>query len=98
MTSRTESHVRSVLERLVCQRLAIPPEQLTPEASFIGDLGADSLDMVDLILELETELQLRIAESELSKMSTVGAALSYLCERIEGESPQVLQDAAEVSQ
>jgi acyl carrier protein len=101
MSNPTELHVRSVLERLVCERLAITPEQLTAEASFVRDLGADSLDMVDLLLELEVELQLQIPEAELPKMSTVGAAVSFLSERLEarelaaGEKVALPQTVAE---
>jgi acyl carrier protein len=102
MTGDTEKQVRSVLERLVCQRLALSPAQLTEEASFIGDLGADSLDMIDLVLELETELGVRISEAEVPKLATVGAAVRYLCERVddtrrvaEGPSAATASNAAQ---
>ncbi|MEZ4358935.1 MAG: acyl carrier protein [Kofleriaceae bacterium] len=96
MIRSTESHVRSVLERLVCQRLAVTPEQLTADASFIRDLGADSLDMIDLILALETELKVRISESEVPNLATVGAALARLCELVEaGPRPAAAPSASE---
>lgn len=82
MKPHNDSDVRKVLERLVCQRLAVRPAQLTDDASFIADLGADSLDMVDLLLNLEGELGMRIAETDVAHMQTVGAALRYLNGRL----------------
>lgn len=95
MTDATEVHVRSVLERLVCEALALTPDQLTPDASFVGDLGADSLDMIDLVSSIETELNLRIRESELVNMTTVGSAAHYLTERLEKQRQAAAQDSAE---
>jgi acyl carrier protein len=78
-----DPRVRRILENLVCERLAVKPDQLRMDTNLIQDLGADSLDMVDLALDLEQELQIRISEEEVANMTTVGDALRYLSARLE---------------
>lgn len=71
----------SILERvskIVVDRLDVKPEEVTLEAGIKEDLGADSLDVVDLIMELEEEFDLAIEDEEAEKMSTIGDVVSYI--------------------
>jgi acyl carrier protein len=59
-------------------QLGVAPEQVTPEASFIDDLGADSLDTVELVMALEEAFDLEIPDEDAEKMTTVADAIKYL--------------------
>ncbi len=71
----------SVQERvfdIVAEQLGVSRDQLTRETSFINDLGADSLDTVELVMELEEEFDVNIPEEEAEKIQTVGQAIDYI--------------------
>jgi acyl carrier protein len=75
----------SVFERvrsIVTERLGVDDDKVTPEAEFIGDLNADSLDIVEVVMALEQEFELEIQDDEVESMRTVGDAVSYIEERI----------------
>lgn len=63
---------------IVVDKLGVEESQVTPEANFTSDLGADSLDTVELIMELEKEFNLSIPDDEAQKIATVGDAISYI--------------------
>jgi acyl carrier protein len=65
-------------KEIVAKELEVGIDQLTPEAKFIEDLGADSLDTVELVMALEEEFGLDIPDEDADKMKTVGDALDYL--------------------
>ncbi len=67
---------------IVADKLSISEEQVTDAASFIEDLGADSLDTVELVMALEDEFGLDIPDEEAEKLSTVGKALDYIQTRL----------------
>ena len=70
-----------VLERvttIIVDRLGVDAEKVTLEASFKEDLNADSLDVVELIMELEDEFNLEISDEDAEKIATVGDAISYI--------------------
>ena len=67
---------------IVADKLIISEEQVTETASFTEDLGADSLDTVELVMALEDEFQLDIPDEEAEKLTTVGKALDYVVGRV----------------
>jgi acyl carrier protein len=66
------------LKTLVAERLAVDEAQVVREASFVEDLNADSLDLVELIMSLEEEFDIEIPDEEAEKIQTVGDAIDYL--------------------
>ena len=64
--------------KLVCEQLGVKEEEVTPEASFVEDLGADSLDTVELVMALEEEFDLEIADEDAEQISTVNEAVNYI--------------------
>ena len=71
----------SVKERvidIVAEQLGVSKEQVTPETSFVNDLGADSLDTVELVMELEEEFDINIPDDAAEKIQTVGQAIDYI--------------------
>jgi acyl carrier protein len=73
------------VRNIIVEQLHVPPEKVTLEAKFIEDLGADSLDTVELIMALEEKFGLQISEEEAQKLDTVGKAVSYLEEKAKKE-------------
>ena len=73
--------VASVQERvidIVAEQLGVDKEKVTPETSFVNDLGADSLDNVELVMELEEEFDINIPDDAAEKIQTVGQAVQYI--------------------
>ncbi|CEG22450.1 Acyl carrier protein [Planococcus massiliensis] len=71
----------TVLERVtkvIVDRLGVEENEVKLEASFTGDLGADSLDVVELVMELEDEFDMEISDEDAEGMSTVGDAVAYI--------------------
>ncbi len=66
------------IKSIASDKLSISEEQVTEEASFIDDLGADSLDTVELIMALEDEFSMDIPDEEAEKLTTVGKAMDYI--------------------
>jgi len=67
---------------IVVDRLGVDPNEVTPEASFIDDLGADSLDTVELVMAFEEEFDIEIPDEDAEKLTSVGKALEYLESRL----------------
>ena len=63
---------------IIVDKLSVEESRVVPEASFLDDLGADSLDNVELIMEFEEEFDLEIPDEDAEKITTVGAALEYI--------------------
>ena len=68
------------VKEIICQQLEVSQEQLRPEASFIDDLKADSLAVVELVLALEQEFGIEIPEEDTERIKTVGDAVNYIKE------------------
>lgn len=66
------------VKEIICQQLEVSPEQLRPEASFVDDLKADSLAVVELVLALEQEFKLEIPEEDTERIKTVKDAMDYI--------------------
>ena len=63
---------------IICEQLGIPKEKVKPETHFINDLGADSLDTVELVMEFEDEFDITIPDEAAEKIATVGDAIEYI--------------------
>jgi acyl carrier protein len=76
---------KSIAERvkdIVIEQLGINPDQVTPQAKFIEDLGADSLDTVDLVMAAEEEFNIEISDEDAEKFETVAEAIRFIEERL----------------
>ena len=69
------------LTEIVVEQLGVSPEEIVPEASFVDDLGADSLSVVEMLMVLEEEFDLEIPDEDVEKLQTIGDALTYVKER-----------------
>ena len=76
MASPVEQKVREI----ICEQLGVSEGDVTPEASFIEDLGADSLDIVELVMALEEQFGVSIPDEEAENIKTVGDAVAYISE------------------
>jgi len=74
----TEQEVLTKVAPIIADKLGITQDQVTNEAHFINDLGADSLGLVDITMALEEEFGLEIPDEESSKLVTVGAMIGYI--------------------
>ncbi|MBN1868917.1 acyl carrier protein [Candidatus Sumerlaeota bacterium] len=72
------SDVESKVKSIIVEQLGVNADEVVPEAKFIEDLGADSLDLVELIMALEEEFGLDIPDEEAEKIKTVGEAMAYV--------------------
>ncbi|MDP3142455.1 MAG: acyl carrier protein [Candidatus Omnitrophota bacterium] len=69
------------IKAIIAEQLGVKIEEVTPQASFIDDLGADSLDTVELVMALEEEFGVEIPDEDAEKMTTVGEAIKYIDEK-----------------
>ncbi len=74
--------IEAKVKAIIVEKLGVDEADITPEASFTNDLGADSLDTVELIMEFEKEFDITIPDEEAEKIVTVGDAIQYLKEKI----------------
>ena len=70
------------VKQIIVEQLGVDPSEVTPEASFIDDLGADSLDTVELVMAFEEEFDTEIPDEDAEKLASVGDAISYLNKRL----------------
>ncbi len=70
------------LKEIVVERLDVEEDLITPEASFVEDLGADSLDIVELIMGIEEEFDIEIPDEDAEKLTSVGEAMNYACTKL----------------
>ena len=72
------SEIESRVKAIIVDKLSVDESEVKPEASFTNDLGADSLDTVELIMEFEKEFGISIPDDQAEKITTVGDAISYI--------------------
>ncbi|MBO7609229.1 MAG: acyl carrier protein [Muribaculaceae bacterium] len=72
------SEIAEKVKSIIVDKLGVSEDQVTPEATFAQDLGADSLDTVELIMELEREFDVKIPESQSDNIQTVGDAIKFI--------------------
>ncbi len=72
------SEIAAQVKNIIVDKLGVDAEEVTPEKSFPNDLGADSLDTVELIMEFEKEFGISIPDDQAEKISTVGDAIAYI--------------------
>lgn len=72
------SDITTRVKAIIVDKLGVDENEVTPEAGFTNDLGADSLDTVELIMEFEKEFNIAIPDEEAEKITTVGDALKYI--------------------
>ena len=77
--------VEEKVKEIIVEQLGVNPEQVTPEAKFIEDLGADSLDTVELVMAFEEEFGAEIPDEDAEKLTSVGAVIDYLKSKGLGE-------------
>jgi acyl carrier protein len=73
-----EMAIEEKVKDMIVDQLGVDPEQVKPEAAFQADLGADSLDLVELTMALEEEFDMEIPDEEAAKLITVGDAMNYI--------------------
>lgn len=74
--------VDAQVKEIIADKLGVEDSQITPEASFTNDLGADSLDIVELVMGFESAFNISIPDEDAEKIGTVGDAISYLKEKL----------------
>lgn len=72
------SNIEARVKKIIIEQLGVKEEQVTNEASFVEDLGADSLDTVELVMALEEEFELEIPDEDAEKITTVQQAIDYI--------------------
>jgi acyl carrier protein len=78
------TELENKVSEIIVEQLGASKEEIVPEASFIDDLGADSLDIVELVMAMEEEFDIEIPDEDAEKIQTIGDAFSYVKERVEG--------------
>ena len=73
--------VQDKITEIIVEQFGVKPEEVIPEASFVDDLGADSLDTVELVMALEEEFGIEIPDEDAEKIQTVGDAIRYIEEK-----------------
>jgi acyl carrier protein len=79
-----EMNLEQRISEMIIEQLGTTEEEIVPEASFIDDLGADSLDIVELVMAMEETFDIEIPDEDAEKIQTIGDAVAYLRDRLEG--------------
>jgi len=76
--STSAESIEDRVVKIVCNQMGTTPDKVTRETSFVNDLGADSLDTVELVMEFEDEFEISIPDEDAEKIQTVGNAIEYI--------------------
>lgn len=74
----TNPSIEERVNKIVCDQMGTTPDKITRETSFINDLGADSLDTVELVMEFEDEFEISIPDEDAEQIQSVGNAIDYI--------------------
>jgi acyl carrier protein len=74
----SDKPIEEKVKDIIVEQLGVNPEQVTPQASFIEDLGADSLDIVELVMAFEEEFNVEVPDEDAEKLQTVGDVIKYI--------------------
>ena len=78
MTAVSNPSIEERVTKIVCNQMGTTPEKVSRETSFVNDLGADSLDTVELVMEFEDEFEISIPDEDAENIQTVGNAVDYI--------------------
>ncbi|HXP50584.1 MAG TPA: acyl carrier protein, partial [Bacteroidia bacterium] len=78
MTNKNDASIEARVKKIIVDKLGVDEKEVTPQASFTNDLGADSLDTVELIMDFEKEFNIAIPDEQAEKINTVGEAIAYI--------------------
>ena len=78
-----EKSIEEKVKDIIVEQLGVNPEQVTPAAKFIEDLGADSLDTVELVMAFEEEFNVEVPDEDAEKLQTVGDVIRYIEDKVE---------------
>jgi len=78
MTAVSNPSIEERVTKIVCNQMGTTPEKVSRETSFVNDLGADSLDTVELVMEFEDEFEISIPDEDAENIQTVGNAIDYI--------------------
>ena len=82
------SEIKDKVIKVVAEQLSVDPTNIKPDSSFIEDLGADSLDIVELVMALEEEFSIEIPDEEAEKITTIQGVYNYIENYLEKNSPK----------
>jgi acyl carrier protein len=82
----TTSEIQKRVKKIVVEQLGVKEDEVTEDASFVDDLGADSLDTVELVMALEEEFETEIPDEDAEKIVTINDAVKYIVTRMEKET------------
>ena len=80
-TAMSEKSTEEKVKDIICEQLGVTADQVTQEAKFIEDLGADSLDTVELVMAFEEEFSIEVPDEDAEKLTTVGDVVTYVDEK-----------------
>lgn len=84
MPGIAEAEIESKVRKIVSEQMGVAEDEIKRETSFVQDLNADSLDTVELVMEFEEQFELSIPDEEAEKIQTVGQAIDYIRNHLEG--------------
>jgi len=79
----SDTEIDEKVKKIVCDQMGTTPDKISLETSFINDLGADSLDTVELVMEFEDAFGINIPDEDAEKIQTVGAAVEYIGSKLQ---------------